>query len=68
MRPLGRLRVTAVTFQSLIVLLLAALSAQFILRGLLRKDCAPGCGSCPSKACAFRELEARLKAEAKRSL
>ena len=61
---------TAMTFQTWTVLLLAALAAGVILRGLFRstsgKGCASGCGACPSKTCALRTLEAELKAAAKR--
>ena len=56
-------------FQTIFALLLVALSAGFIVRSLLQttsgKGCASGCGSCGSRTCALRKLEAELQAKAK---
>jgi hypothetical protein len=59
------------TFETVIVLFLTALSVGFLCRDLLRgssaKGCASGCGSCPADHCALRRLEVQLKAASKRN-
>jgi hypothetical protein len=56
-------------FQTLLTLLLVAIAAGFLGRKLFRtargEGCASGCGSCGSRTCALRKLEAELKAAAK---
>ena len=53
-----------------IVLIVVALSAGYLLRGIVRipssKSCTFGCGACRKKDCALRKLEARLKEDAAR--
>jgi len=56
------------TIQHGTLLLLLALAAAYMVRGVFKSACGSGCGKCASKGCPARKLEAiRAKVEDSRS-
>jgi hypothetical protein len=54
------------TLQLAIILLLTTLAALYMVRGAIKSACGSGCGSCKSKGCPARKMEAiRAKVESR---